>query len=729
MFRQRISVPPDVTSHSGCIGAPESDTTRRVILDAQARKIQGWYRIKILSAHPLERLTIEVLQPADTPAAAFEDVRPGNRFSACIFVGSSVASLALHLAPREAAEAASATLRPVSALEFVWLSLKSPFLRNVARHRPRTFIGSFLKPAQPLLVIRDFCRPQEFAGEDEVYRWWIERRESIAVERLLTPSHASSLERPPISILMTLRDPHLPALRTAIESVLRQTSPNWELCVAVAASTGAAAREVLSAAAGASKRATLKISDLAGETSAGRNTALALATAPFVLHLDQNDTLAPVAVQAFSAFFGARSDARLAYSDDDRIDEHERRLQPYFKPNFSRELLYSSNYFDRAAAYHTDTLRRIGGWRDDFDGAPDYDANLRMIETIDEAQIGHLPAVLYHRRQRRCGVPEPACSAHDTVVAAGKRALEQHLARRAVNARVETVADGFYRVRYGLPEPPPKVSIIIPFRDQAELLRQCVASILTKTAYRNYEIILVDNGSVRSATVDLLKCYRHDSRITVLSHPGAFNYAALNNRAAASSRAEYLCLLNNDTLVITPDWLDDMMGYASQPGVGCVGAKLYYANGRVQHAGLVLDPSAVARHAFLNRPRKDPGYFGRLRVASNYSAVTAACLVVRRSIFMAAGGFDAEELPVAFNDIDFCLKVRSLGYRNVVTPFAELFHFESMSRGYEDTPEKRLRFAEEMQVMRDRHGADLARDPCWLPRFPGVGDDFVGAAD
>jgi GT2 family glycosyltransferase len=172
-----------------------------------------------------------------------------------------------------------------------------------------------------------------------------------------------------------------------------------------------------------------------------------------------------------------------------------------------------------------------------------------------------------------------------------------------------------------------------------------------------------------------------------------------------------------------------MVGYASQPGLGCVGAKLYYANDRVQHAGIVLDPSAIARHVFLGRPRQDPGYFGRLHVASNYSAVTGACLVVKRSIFAAAGGLDEKELPVAFNDVDFCLKVRSLGYRNVVTPFAELFHFESGSRGYETTPEKRQRFAKDMQVMRDRYRADLAQDPCWLPHFPGTPDDFVMTLD
>lgn len=731
MFRQTINVPKALAFKLDSIGAP--DNVRRVILDGGAGKIQGWYRIKILAPQrPLERVAIEALERTDKPVATFENLIRETGFAAYIFLGSGVASLALRVEPCAPGDTVSATLRPVSALEFVWRSLKSPFLRTLMLRRPRVFVESFLRPPQSLLVIRDFRRPQQFAGEDELYRWWIERHESVTVERMLTPSQARSIERPPISILMTLRDPRPTHLRKAIESVMRQTTPNWELCIAVDASASAAARQVLSAATGRRQRAALKISEPMREMSAGLNTALALSSAPFAVHLDQHDTLAPIAVQAFSEYFGSRPDARLAYSDDDRIDENERRFLPYFRPQFSRELLYSYNYFDRATAYHTDTLRKIGGWRDDFDGAQDYDANLRMVEAIDDARIGHVPAVLYHRRERRPPVPGPVATlpaADPGVVAAGKRALEQHLARRAVNARVEIVAGGFHRIRYGLPNPQPKVSIIIPFRDQAELLRQCVSSILTKTTYQNYEIVLVDNDSMQPATSDVLKCYRNDTRIHVRAHPGAFNYSALNNRAAECSRADYLCFLNNDTLVITPDWLEDMVGYASQPGVGCVGAKLYYANGRVQHAGIVVDPSEVARHVFRNRPRQDPGYFGRLLVASNYSALTGACLVVKRSIFTAAGGFDEKEFAVAFNDVDFCLKVRSLGYRNILTPFAELFHLESSSRGYEDTPEKRLRLEKEMQVMRDRHGGAIARDPCYLPRFSAVPDGFVVAVD
>lgn len=718
---------------TGPVKGDPSLSARHVLLDTKAHKIHGWYRVKILSPQrPLERLVIEAIDQApDTPVRTFE-ITPGKRFAAYIFVGSSIASLVLHLEPCNPADAVLATLRPISPVEFAWRSLKSPFLRDRFLRRPIRFFRSFFQPPRPFLIALNFPRPLQLASEDELYQWWIARREAAAVKRILALSHARIVERPTVSILMTLRDPRPCYLRKAMESVMRQTAPNWELCIAADVSTSPAVRQILSSTAAGHKQIKLEISDRTGEIADGLNTALALSSAPFAIHLGQHDMLSPFAVQAFSEYFGSRPDVRLAYSDDDRIDENDRRFSPYFKPEFSRELLYSSNYFDQATAYHADTLRKIGGWRGELGGAKGYDANLRMIEVLDEGQIGHIPAILYRRRERRPDFPgvvtlRPGADPH--AVAAGRRALEQHLARRSVDARVEPMADGLHRIRYGLPEFQPKVSIIIPFRDRTELLRQCISSVLAKTTYSNYEIILVDNGSIQPATADLVEHYRNDGRIHVLSHPSAFNYSALNNRAAEHSGADYICLLNNDTVVMTPDWLEDMVGYASQPDVGCVGAKLLYPNGTIQHAGIVINLFGVTRHVFAHRSREDPGYFGRLLVASNYSAVTAACLLVKRSIYMQAGGLDENELPVTSSDIDFCLKVRSLGYRNVVTPFVELVHFESSSRGLDSTPEKILRFEKEMQVLRNRHSRYIECDPCYSPHLGLIPDDFSIAVD
>ena len=391
--RQTIYVPNAVASKRDSVGAGKDDislSAQRVAFETEGRKIQGWYRIRVLSPQrPLERLVIEAPDRAGNLVGGFDSVMPGNRFTAYVFVGSNVASLALHHEPCDCGDAASVTLRAVSSLEFVWRSLKSAFLRDVIFSRPLTFLRSFLRPPRSLFVMLDFRRPQTFFSEEEIYRWWIEKRGNDALKRTLAPSHCKNIARPSTSILMSVRDPDPRYLRKAIESAMRQTSPNWELCIAIDASTGAAARQR----------------------------------------------------------------------------------------------------------------------RNDFDGAQGYDANLRMIEVIDETQIGHVPAILYHRRERGRhppGAEATHLAADPCVIAAGKRALEQHLARRAADARVEMVAG-----------------------------------------------------------------------------------------------------------------------------------------------------------------------------------------------------------------------------RNVVTPFAELFHFESRSRGYEDTPEKRLRFAKGMQVMRDRHGGDVARDPCYSPHLAGAPDDFL----
>ncbi len=698
----------------------------RIVVETRSANIRGWYRAKIISPEGrLLRVGIETVDRTGALISTFESVTSNKGFKGNVFLGPSVVSLRLRLdctGPRD--DAMSATLRPIPLIEFIWHSLRRGFLR-----RPLIFLKYFFRPQESFVMTYNFPRPTRFAGQNELYEWWIAKREHAAVDRVLAPPCVRTFERPSISILMRVCDPQPKYLRKAIDSVLRQTTPNWELCIADDASMNHEVRDILSGATSADGRIKLQMLERKGGLSAAANSALAQASTPFALCLDHEDMLATFAIEAVSTYLGARADAGLVYSDEDKIDQNEKRFLPYFKPEFSRELLYSYNYINHLTAYHCDTLRGIGGWRGEVDGAQDYDINLRTLEVIDEKRIGHIPAILYHRR----GIWGSAAidlGFKSDAFDAGKRALEEHLARRSVRARVETAANNMFRVRYVLPEPQPKVSIVIPFRDRAKLLRQCVSSIVEKTTYRNYDIILVDNGSAEAVTTDLLAYYGRIERIHVLRYPGEFNYSLLNNRGAEHSRSDYICFLNNDTVVITPDWLEDMVGYASQSGVGCVGAKLYYANGAVQHAGIVLGLGGVSGHVFLNRSRDETGYFGRLLVASNYSAVTGACLLVRRSIFMEVGGFDESELPVTYNDIDFCIKVRSSGYRNVVTPYAELFHFESASRGHDDdTPEKALRLKGEVQVMRKRHGILLERDPCYSPHLTLTRDDFSIALD
>jgi GT2 family glycosyltransferase len=338
------------------------------------------------------------------------------------------------------------------------------------------------------------------------------------------------------------------------------------------------------------------------------------------------------------------------------------------------------------------------------------------MEFAEWRQIRHVPVVLYHWRAI-AGSAALNISYKRYAIEAGRAALVEHLTRRQISAKVSAAYETMYQVRYSVREPPPFVSIIIPIRGKHHLLRGCVDSIRRLTHYGNYEILVVDNGSLAPETVDLLNEYRRTPGMRVLSFGGPFNYSAINNFAVANTRAEFVCLLNNDTQVITPDWLSEMVGYGIQPGVGCVGAKLLYENGTVQHAGVVLGIGGVAGHAFLGRPEHDTGYFGRAVVTGNWSALTGACLLVQRLTYLAIGGLDERALPVAFNDIDFCIKISKAGLRNVLAAHAKLYHFESLSRGREDTLEKSERFQREGLRMKARHGRTLLEDPYYSPHL------------
>jgi GT2 family glycosyltransferase len=405
-------------------------------------------------------------------------------------------------------------------------------------------------------------------------------------------------------------------------------------------------------------------------------------------------------------------------SDEDKIDAWGQiRSAPFFKPQrFSRELFYSSNYINHLTTHHADTIRKVGGWRSAHDGAQDYDLILRSLEVLSESSIHHIPLILYHWRMV-VGSTALNIGYKPYAIKAGRLALAEHLKRSGIDADVTQIADATYRVRRALPRPLPKVSILIPFRDQRDLLERCVTSIFSKTSYKNFEVILVNNGSSDSATLELLDRLKSAPGIRIIDDDRPFNYSRLNNLAAVTADGEYLCLLNNDTEVITEGWLDEMLSFACVPEVGCVGALLLYPNRTIQHAGVVLGIGGVAGHVFLRHAENDPGYFGRLLAASNYSAVTGACMMLRRSTFFEVGGLDAQDLTIAFNDIDLCIKVQARGYRNVVTPFAKLIHLESASRGSDLAPDKMARFNREADTMRQRYGALLENDPCYSPNL------------
>lgn len=530
--------------------------------------------------------------------------------------------------------------------------------------------------------------------------------------------------RPLVSILVPTYNSDEAWLRRCIESVQAQAYPHWELCVADDASPDSRVLQVLDEYAAKDSRIQVVRRPLNGHISATSNSALAMASGEYVALLDHDDELHPLALFEVVRALQVHREWRLVYTDEDKLDQDGRRYDPYMKPDWNYDLLLSQNCISHFGVYQRQLVLDVGGFREGYEGSQDWDLALRCVERLQPAEIGHIPRVLYHWR----AIPGSTAVAVDEknyARTAGLRAVTEHLQRIGANAGVREIEGrpGNFRVDYTLPDPPPRVSLIVPTRDGLHLLKRCVDSILTLTTYGNYEIVIVDNQSSDPGTLQYLREVVADPRVRVLEYDRPFNYSALNNYAVRQTSGDLVGLVNNDIEVITPDWLQVMAGHALRPEIGVVGAMLYYPDDTIQHAGVVLGMHGVAAHPYCGKPRGYPGQMGRARLTQAMSAVTAACLLVRRTVFDEAGGLD-ESLRIAFNDIDFCLRVRRLGYRNVWTPFAELYHHESATRGHEDSPEKQARFAGEVELMRRKWGDELAADPAYSPNLTLTGTPF-----
>jgi GT2 family glycosyltransferase len=474
-------------------------------------------------------------------------------------------------------------------------------------------------------------------------------------------------------------------------------------------------RRVLDEYARRDPRIRFVVRDANGHISEASNSALALATGEFVGLLDHDDELRPHALLEMAEAIAAQPDVALLYSDEDKIDADGRRFNPYFKPDWNPDLLLSQNYVCHFAVLRTALVRAVGGFRAGFEGSQDHDLFLRCTERLSDTQIRHVPKVLYHWRAIE-GSTALVREAKDYASAAGLRAVAEHLQRCGQDAVADELPHGHFRVRWRLPAEAPRVSIVVPTRDRVQLLRTCIDSLRARTTYPDYELVVVDNQSTDPETLEYLDALRQQEWSRVLRYDAPFNYSAINNWAAAQSSSPLLCLLNNDIEVIEPGWLEEMAGHAIRPDVGAVGAMLVYPDRTIQHAGVILGIGGVANHAYVGLPLGYPGHGGRALVAQNLSAVTGACLMVRRALYETVGGLD-ENLQVAFNDIDFCLRLREAGYRNVWTPFATLCHHESASRGRDDTDEKRERFVSEVTRMQERWGDLLRHDPAYNPNL------------
>lgn len=554
----------------------------------------------------------------------------------------------------------------------------------------------------------------ESGGRANDYSDWIrlyeERPPSGAV--LPMPTHST---QPLISVVMPVYNTPENWLRKCIESVVAQTYPKWELCIANDASTSRHVRVVLDEYSRLDPRIRVIHRQVNGHISVCSNDALAMAHGEYVALLDHDDELSPRALAEVARSIDQNPRWKLIYSDEDKVDESGRRYDPYFKPDWNYDLFLGQNCVSHLGVYHTSLVREVGGFRRGMEGSQDWDLALRCIERLQSFEIGHIPHVLYHWRAI-AGSTALGVGEKDYAGNAGLRAVRDHLGRIGCEADVEPVGPGQLRVKRSLSAPPPRVSLIVPTRDKVELLRTCISSILTKTEYPDYEVVIVDNQSSKSETLEYFAELGSEPRVRVLRYDEPFNYSAINNYAAARATGQLLGLLNNDIEVESPGWLREMAAEAVRDDVGAVGAMLLYPNNTIQHAGVLLGMHGVAGHVYAGLPRDHTGQMGRALLVQEMSAVTAACMLVRKAVFDEAGGLD-EALCVAFNDVDFCLRVRALGYRNLWTPHAVLYHHESASRGYEDTPEKKARFSGEVEFMRSRWGDTLLRDPSYNPNL------------
>lgn len=558
-------------------------------------------------------------------------------------------------------------------------------------------------------------RSSDDMGED--YESWVGRYDTFDRKDVeMMRERASRLDaRPLFSILLPVYETPEKWLRRCLDSILAQAYPEWELCIVDDCSPSPHVGRVLAEYAARDRRIRSMRRTENGHISRASNDALAMARGSHVALMDHDDELRPHALLEMAEALVRDPDLRLIYSDEDKIDERGRRMQPYFKPDWNPDLLRSQNFICHFTVIERSLVVDAGGFRTGFEGSQDHDLFLRCTERLTASEIGHVPLVLYHWRAIP-GSTAHARSAKDYASSAGLSALSDHLDRTAPGARAESLEHGHYRVRWPLPAPAPRASIIVPTRDHVDLLKVCIGSLLDRTEYPDFEVLVVDNQSVETATHAYLEQLASLPAVRVLRYDAPFNYSAINNWAAAQAHGTVLCLLNNDIEVIEPGWLEEMVSHALRPEVGAVGAMLFYPDMTIQHAGVVLGMGGVANHVYCGLPDGSPGHGARALVAQNMSAVTAACLVVRKDVYEVVGGLD-EELRVAFNDIDFCLRLGERGLHNVWTPFARLVHHESATRGRDDDGEKRQRFLGEVAYMERRWQEALQWDAAYNPNL------------
>lgn len=557
------------------------------------------------------------------------------------------------------------------------------------------------------------------------YLEWINANEPTSDRHAEFSALSSQWEHKPlVSILMPTYNSPLNYLQEAIESVQAQVYGHWELCIADDASPNPDVREYLRKVAQEDPRIVLNFREHNGHISESSNTALHSAKGEWVALLDHDDRLHPQALFWIVRELQSHPDAQIIFSDEDKIDANGLRFDPYFKGEYNRELMWAQNMISHLGCYKRSTLIEIGGFRVGFEGSQDYDLALRVIERSRPDQIVHVPRVLYHWRAI-AGSTALAPDQKPYADTASRLALKDHLARVGIQAHVEPAPEipNMNRVRPQLPSSLPLVSVLIPTRDRIELLQTCIHSLQSLSTYPHIEIIVIDNNSIEPTSLAYFDMLVQQG-VQVIKDPRPFNFSALNNLGARHAKGEFLCLMNNDIEIITPGWLEEMLSFAALPGVGAVGTRLWYpGQSGLQHGGVIIGLGGVAGHAHVGLARGQVGHFGRIALHHRLLAVTAACLLIRTSDYLKVGGLD-ERLAVAFNDVDFCLRLHRAGLACIYTPYAEMIHHESASRGDDLSDAHRARFMSEEQFMHQRWGDALLNDPFFSPNLSLQHTDF-----
>lgn len=555
----------------------------------------------------------------------------------------------------------------------------------------KKYINSFFR------ILRRGGSASNLIDNKKAYNEWLDKNNNFD----LIPNFKYN---PLISVIVPVYNVKPDYLRCSIESVLNQSYQNFEIIIVDDASTNLETKNCLKEYEN-KKKIKIKYRSNNGMISVCSNDGLKLAKGEFIVLLDNDDMLDKNSLYYVVEALNNNLKLDFIYTDEDKMDINGNFFEPHFKPDFSPDTFYAMNYICHMACIRKSLIDKVSGFRKEYDGAQDYDLFLRILDITNN--IYHIPRILYHWRE----IPTSTSFAlgnKSYAYLAGKKALIDEFKRKKIEVEIlDNKTSSTYLVKYKHDNP--LVSIIIPMKDKVNITRTCIDSLLNKNTYQNFEIIIVDNNSCEEETFLYFEELKKYKNIKILEVKEEFNYSRLNNLAVKKARGEYILLLNNDTEVKSPDFLDWMVGYASQDHIACVGLKLLYKDLKVQHAGVVLGYGGVAGHVFVTSSNKDIGIFNRLSMPYDYSAVTAACLMIKKEKYLEIGGFD-EKLKVALNDVDLNLKALDKGYYNVCLNNIEMFHYESKSRGYEDTKEKAERFKTEQDYMLKKWGKKLEKD-------------------